>query len=95
MRELGEHADALHAALANPVIDAKVDRLLLVGEDMAPLASALGGQVPVDRAGGVDEAADWLLSILRPGDVVLVKASNSVGLARLVDRLTESATCST
>jgi UDP-N-acetylmuramoyl-tripeptide--D-alanyl-D-alanine ligase len=44
----------------------------------------------------VDEASDLLQSILRAGDVVLVKASNSVGLARLVDRVTESAvTCST
>ena len=96
MRELGEHADALHAGLAEHVLAAKVDRLILIGEDMAPLAQALGSQLDVDRAGSIDEAADLLLSWLRPGDVVLVKASNSVGLARLVDRVTENAvTCST
>jgi len=96
MRELGGHAEALHAGLAEHVLAAKVDRLILIGEDMAPLDHALGGQLDVDRAGSVDEAAELLLSWLRPGDVVLVKASNSVGLARLVDRVTESAvTCST
>ena len=96
MRELGEHADDLHAGLAEPIMAAKVDRLILIGEDMAPLVSALGGQMAVDRAATVDEATDLLLDMLRAGDVVLVKASNSVGLARLVDRVTESAvTCST
>jgi UDP-N-acetylmuramoyl-tripeptide--D-alanyl-D-alanine ligase len=96
MRELGEHADALHAALAEHVVAAHVDRLILIGDDMAPLQHALGGQVAVDAVAAVDEASDLVLSLLRPGDVVLVKASNSVGLARLVDRVTEGAvTCST
>ena len=96
MRELGEHAEDLHAGLAEPVLEAKVDRLILIGDDMAPLARALGDRIAIDRAANVDEATDLLLSLLRGGDVILVKASNSVGLARLVERVTESAvTCST
>jgi UDP-N-acetylmuramoyl-tripeptide--D-alanyl-D-alanine ligase len=95
MRELGTHSDALHAGLAPAVIDAKVDALVLVGEEMRPLEDALGGRVQVVRAGGADEAAEALLDLIRPGDAVLVKASNSVGLARVVDRVKEGATCST
>jgi len=38
MRELGEHSDALHAALAPAVRDAHVDLLILIGEEMDPLA---------------------------------------------------------
>ena len=90
MRELGEHANDLHAGLAEPVLDAKVDRLILIGEDMAPLARALGDQVAIDRAETVDEAVALLRAMLRDGDAVLVKASNSVGLARLVERITEA-----
>jgi UDP-N-acetylmuramoyl-tripeptide--D-alanyl-D-alanine ligase len=96
MRELGEHADDLHAGLAEHVLGARVDWLILIGDDMAPLENALRGQVQVDRVSSVDEATDLLQSILRGGDAVLVKASNSVGLARLVERMTgESAKCST
>ena len=95
MRELGQHADDLHAALAEPVLDARVDHLILIGGDMAPLARALGDKVRIDRAETVDEATELLLAMLAPGDAVLVKASNSVGLARLVERVSESeATCS-
>lgn len=95
MRELGEKADELHASLAPAVIAAKVDRLILVGDDMRPLEEALSGRVPVDRAGNPDDAAETLARIVRPGDAVLVKASNSIGLARLVERMAGGlATCS-
>ena len=95
MRELGEHADELHAALAPAVIDAKVDRLILVGPDMRPLEDALGGAVAVDRADGADDAAEKLGAIVRAGDAVLVKASNSIGLAKLVEQMLREPACST
>ena len=95
MRELGDHSGALHAALAPSVLDAHVDRLILIGEEMRPLAEKVVGKVGIDIADSVDQAADALLSMLRAGDAVLVKASNSVGLAKLVERVKENVTCST
>jgi UDP-N-acetylmuramyl pentapeptide synthase len=35
------------------------------------------------------------LSMVRPGDAVLVKASNSVGLAKLVEQVAGGQPCST
>ncbi|MGI8932007.1 MAG: glutamate ligase domain-containing protein, partial [Sphingomicrobium sp.] len=87
MRELGEQSDAMHAALAPVVIEANIDQLILVGADMRPLEDALAGEVIVDRAESADEAAELLTRIVGPGDAVLVKASNSIGLARLVERM--------
>ena len=89
MRELGAHSDALHAGLAPAVFEARVDELVLVGEEMRPLEEAVSGQVRVTRASNADEAADAVARLLRPGDAVLVKASNSVGLARVVEVLKE------
>ena len=95
MRELGVHASRLHAALAPAVLAANVDELVLVGDDMAPLADALGGQVHITKVADAGSAADALARLLRPGDAVLVKASNSVGLSRVIERLTkEIAECS-
>lgn len=95
MRELGAHSDRLHADLAPVIVDAHVDRLILIGDDMAPLDEAIDGRVAVDRVAGVEQATDALLHILSPGDAVLVKASNSVGLAKLVDRVAGGLACST
>jgi UDP-N-acetylmuramoyl-tripeptide--D-alanyl-D-alanine ligase len=87
MRELGEHGAALHASLAPDVIEAKVDHLILVGDEMRPLEDALGGAVTVGRADDVEAATGLLARLVRPGDAVLVKASNSIGLAKLVERM--------
>jgi UDP-N-acetylmuramoyl-tripeptide--D-alanyl-D-alanine ligase len=98
MRELGEHGPALHAALAAPVRDAHVDRLILIGEEMRPLAEAVRGDIDTDQVTSVEQATEALLRMLRPGDAVLVKASNSVGLAKLVEQVAQkvgSAACST
>jgi UDP-N-acetylmuramoyl-tripeptide--D-alanyl-D-alanine ligase len=96
MRELGRRSEELHAALAPFVIDAKVDELVLVGEDMRPLEKALDGQAHITSVADAKEAADAVSRLLRPGDAVLVKASNSVGLSRVIELLTkEMAECST
>jgi len=94
MRELGEHADELHAGLAPAVLDAKVDWLILVGEDMRPLEDALGDRVGIDRAADANDAAEILRKVVRPGDAVLVKASNSIGLAKLVEQMLREPACS-
>jgi UDP-N-acetylmuramoyl-tripeptide--D-alanyl-D-alanine ligase len=77
------------------VLAAKVDRVILIGDEMRPLAGALSHAISIDRVSTVDEAADALARLLRPGDAVLVKASNSVGLAKLVERIVKGMPCST
>ncbi len=95
MRELGMHSDSLHAGLAPAIVAAHVDRLILIGEEMRPLDEALGDRVPVDRVDSVEEATETLLRLVRAGDAVLVKASNSVGLAKLVESMAKEPACST
>ena len=95
MRELGEHSAELHAALAPAVLGAHVDELILIGDEMRPLAEKVVGKVSLDLVGSVDEATDALVAKLHPGDAVLVKASNSVGLAKLVERVAGGLACST
>ena len=95
MRELGEHSGALHAGLAPAVTDAHVDRLILIGDEMRPLAEKVVGTISFDLVSDVEEATDTLMHMVHPGDAVLVKASNSVGLARLVERMVKGLPCST
>ena len=95
MRELGAHSDDLHAGLAPAILSARVDRLILIGDEMRPLDEALDGSVAVDRVASVEEATDRLRQMVHPGDAVLVKASNSVGLAKLVESMAKEPACST
>ncbi len=85
MRELGGGSAALHAGLADPIRSAGVSEIALVGEEMQALK--------LDRATHLPDwqsALVWARSMVRDGDVLLVKGSNSVGLGRLVDALKET-----
>ncbi len=95
MRELGPKSDELHAGLAPMLIDAHIDELVLVGAETRPLENAVRDGMNVTRADDAEQAAQAVLGMLRPGDAILVKASNSVGLSRVVERLTKGlAECS-
>jgi UDP-N-acetylmuramoyl-tripeptide--D-alanyl-D-alanine ligase len=87
MRELGETSDGFHAGLAEPIEAACVDYAILVGEEMAPLAKALGQKVNIVHVADAASATKLALEAVRPGDAILVKGSNSIGLAALVEAL--------
>jgi UDP-N-acetylmuramoyl-tripeptide--D-alanyl-D-alanine ligase len=87
MKELGAESEAFHAALAAPVEAACVDYAILVGEEMAPLAKALGQKVKIAHVGSAAAATELVRDEVRPGDAILVKGSNSIGLAALVEAL--------
>ena len=88
MKELGPDGDRYHADLAAPLVAADVHFALLVGEEMAPLAKALEGRIDFAHVPGHAAAAERLKGLIRPGDAVLVKGSNSVGLSHVVTALT-------
>ena len=87
MRELGDGSAAYHAALAEPIAAAHVETALLVGEAMTPLAAALEGLVDFVHVPSAAAALEVLPGMLAPGDAVLVKGSNGVGLSRVVAAL--------
>lgn len=88
MRELGQQSDAFHAALAEPIEAAAVDYSILVGEEMAPLAKALGQHAKMTHVADVASAIEVLRGKVAPGDAILVKGSNTVGLGALVQAMT-------
>lgn len=87
MRELGASSDDFHAGLAGPVEAAGVDLAILVGEEMEALAKALGAKVKMAHVPDTARAIELARAEARPGDAILVKGSNSIGLAALVEAL--------
>lgn len=93
MKELGDHGPRFHAELLPHLISARIDKAILIGDEMGALAQAIATarlENPLDFAHGtsVEEAKERLSADLRPGDAILIKGSNSVGLSRIVTALT-------
>ena len=80
MAELGREAPAYHREIGELVHRLGIEQVIGVGE----LARAYGG----DWVASADDAATTLRAALRPGDVVLVKGSRSVGLEAVAEKLT-------
>jgi UDP-N-acetylmuramoyl-tripeptide--D-alanyl-D-alanine ligase len=88
MKELGPAAEREHEALADAVVRARVALLVSCGGLAAVTARAAAARgVEVVLAADAAEAAGIARERVRPGDVVLVKASRSVGAERIVDAL--------
>ncbi|MFJ4220898.1 UDP-N-acetylmuramoyl-tripeptide--D-alanyl-D-alanine ligase [Curtobacterium luteum] len=91
MSELGEFATEEHDRLGRLVVRLGIGQLVVVGRGAMPIhqAATLEGSWDGESVftEDVDEAVRTLQAMLRPGDVVLVKSSNSAGLRFLGDRL--------
>ena len=94
MSELGEFSGEEHDRIGLLAVRLNVSQLVVVGPAARRMhistineGSWDGESAYVETA---DEAFDLLEDSIRPGDLVLVKSSNSAGLRFLGDRLGES-----
>lgn len=91
MLELGDARVREHTLVGESVVRLNIAQLLVVGAGARPLyIGALNEGSWGEEAHFVDDATQaeaFLAEHLRPGDLVLVKSSNGVGLAALGERL--------
>ncbi|MFH8738046.1 UDP-N-acetylmuramoyl-tripeptide--D-alanyl-D-alanine ligase [Streptomyces sp. NPDC017964] len=91
MKELGDTAKAAHADVGRLVGELGIDVLVTVGttDEMTALADAARPASPlrIESADDPDVLLPLLNRLLKSGDVVLVKASKSVGLEKFANIL--------
>jgi UDP-N-acetylmuramoyl-tripeptide--D-alanyl-D-alanine ligase len=86
MKELGEHSPKLHRRVGETVKQLGIDRLLVLIDAPETEAIALGAAgIPTECFQTQDSLVKRLREIILPGDRYLFKASNSVGLNRVVE----------
>ncbi len=84
MRELGPAAEAAHRDTGRLAADLGIDILVTVGhglmDSLADAARTSPAPPVIHAADDPDDLLPLLRRLLQPGDVVLIKASRSVGL---------------
>ncbi|MBC8094901.1 MAG: UDP-N-acetylmuramoyl-tripeptide--D-alanyl-D-alanine ligase [Akkermansiaceae bacterium] len=89
MAELGVHAEAAHLEVGRRSAELGVDQLFAIGK-MAPVISLGAREAGLNRVlefQDVEPAADAVKRFLKPGDVLLLKASRSSRLERIAELL--------
>ena len=93
MRELGASSLEEHDAVGRLAVRLDIAQLVVVGEGARPihLGACLEGSWAEESVfvPDVDAATSWLREHVRPGDVVLVKASRAAALERVAEALLE------
>jgi UDP-N-acetylmuramoyl-tripeptide--D-alanyl-D-alanine ligase len=92
MLELGPQSRALHEMCGRVAAAAGLHHLITVGEDAARALGESAVAAGMDRGrvlhvAASHEAADRVMTVVRPGDLVLVKGSRGIRTDVVVDRL--------
>jgi UDP-N-acetylmuramoyl-tripeptide--D-alanyl-D-alanine ligase len=89
MAELGAHSAAAHEEIARRAAELKLNQLFAVGRMAAVTAQAarVAGLARVFEFADVEGAVMAVKNFLKPGDVVLLKASRSARLERIAETL--------
>ncbi|MBQ9608580.1 MAG: UDP-N-acetylmuramoyl-tripeptide--D-alanyl-D-alanine ligase [Lachnospiraceae bacterium] len=90
MFELGENSEKYHYETGEYLAKKKIDDLIVVGELSQHIADAVEANNPdikCYRFKDNGEVALYLLSVMRPQDIVLIKGSNGMHLNEIVSNL--------
>jgi len=87
MRELGDAAAEAHAGLRDAVVEAKPDRVFLVGPEMTALRRVLPAGMVAAHGDRSEDIAEAIAASLGPGDVVLVKGSLGTNMKPIVQAI--------
>jgi len=95
MLELGEETEAGHVEAGEMVADTGADWLVALGDHASEvIRGAVDKGFPRRRAIRVKDHKEMgakILKLMKPGDLVFLKASRRIGLERVAERLKESA----
>lgn len=89
MAELGKHTEAAHLEVGRCAAKLGVEQLFAIGK-MAPVMARAAREAGLNRVlefNEVEPAADAVKRFLKPGDVLLLKASRSSRLERIAELL--------
>lgn len=87
MLELGDAELALHAGLAEPLADTRIDLVFTAGKRMRALFEALPSSMRGEHAADSAALAPIVTAAVCPGDIVTVKGSAGSRMGRVVDAL--------
>ena len=89
MLELGEFTKELHEKVGEEVVKNKIDVLITIGEyakEIANKAKTLGMENTI-KFENIDNAAEYIKNNMRRGDLILLKASNSMNFTKILEKI--------
>ena len=87
MFELGDYTEELHRKIGELVVDEGIDILVTVGKEANYIYEEAKGKIDAVHFDNNSDAIKFLKDVIKPGDYILIKASNSMKFKEIVDAL--------
>ncbi len=87
MLELGSDSAKLHAEIGKYATEQNAQIVIGLGQEINSLLAALAGHIGGYAAANLANAIRLVYSLVKPGDVVFIKGSNSSGAWKIADEL--------
>ena len=88
MLELGENSTTLHAELVPYIKDTGIKKLFLIGPKMSSITKLIGkSAIKIKLYSNVDESVIDIENLLDDDELILIKASRSIGFDKIVTYL--------
>lgn len=83
--ELGSFSERLHKKLANRIKFKDIDALFSTGSEMKRLHEIVSDKIFSKHVDNIDSLIKALKNFIRPGDILMLKASNALNMKKVVD----------
>ncbi|HEX2925186.1 MAG TPA: UDP-N-acetylmuramoyl-tripeptide--D-alanyl-D-alanine ligase [Ruminiclostridium sp.] len=94
MFEMGDMAEELHYSVGSFIKDKKIDYLVTVGVNSRRISQAVADSgnttIKLHHFENNQEALNYILGIIRPGDYVLIKGSRGMKMEQIADGIMKS-----
>jgi UDP-N-acetylmuramoyl-tripeptide--D-alanyl-D-alanine ligase len=94
MLEMGDMAKELHYSVGSFIKDKKIDYLVTVGQNSKNIMQAVADlgnqQIKLQHFENNNEALNYILSIIRRGDFILIKGSRGMKMEQIADGIMKS-----
>lgn len=89
MLELGDYTKELHEKVGEEVIKNKIDVLITIGEYAKEIANkaSKSEMKNIFKFENIDDAAEFIKSNMKSGDLILLKAANSMNFSKILEKL--------
>ena len=89
MLELGKYTKELHEKVGEEVVKNKIDILITVGEYAKAIADKAKsqGMKNIFKFENIDEASKFIKENMKKGDLILLKASNSMNFSKILENI--------
>lgn len=91
--ELGDASEKIHREIGERLQQSSFDFIFMIGQETGKIVNKIGMDERIRHFASAEELVKELISMIKPGDAIVFKASRGMKLEEIVNRILEAKPC--